>query len=500
MKIRFFIFILIIILGGRTTIAQDTVLPPNYKIFHYPNGVISSEGILVDGKPDGYWKSYSEEGVLISEGNRKNFELDGVWKFYAPTGELRMELEYKNGKKDGNRIVYSPQDYSIEKFKQDTLVDKIAVYYNSGKIKSEVPVEMGKKHGLEKEYDTTGLVVMVTHYFGGVMTRRESINRTDNFGMKQGNWKFFWENGNLKEEGTFYNDKKHGFFKYYDEEGNFLAVEKWDRGVHLEDAKETKKLEPKVAYHPNGKPAITTTFYKGIEDGIRREYDTTGKVIRGYLFINGWMRFEGVTDLNGLRQGLWKEYYPTGELRSQGHYKNSKMVGKWKFYYPTQELEMEGAYLNGVKDGEWVRYYPNQEPLMIENWAAGEREGLFIEYDEYGKVMTQGEYKEDSEEGPWFYSNRGVIEKGEYYDGMRIGVWKIWFANGNLAYEVEYDQDLCSGNYTAYWENGFPRISGKYVGGEQDGIWTKYDEDGTPYLTIIYKNGKEVQWNQYKIK
>ena len=324
MKIRFFIFILIIILGGRTTIAQDTVLPPNYKIFHYPYGVISSEGILVDGKPDGYWKSYSEEGVLISEGNRKNFELDGVWKFYAPTGELRMELEYKNGKKDGNRIVYSPQDYSIEKFKQDTLVDKIAVYYNSGKIKSEVPVEMGKKHGLEKEYDTTGLVVMVTHYFGGVMTRRESINRTDNFGMKQGNWKFFWENGNLKEEGTFYNDKKHGFFKYYDEEGNFLAVEKWDRGVHLEDAKETKKLEPKVAYHPNGKPAITTTFYKGIEDGIRREYDTTGKVIRGYLFINGWMRFEGVTDLNGLQQGLWKEYYPTGELRSQGHYKTPK--------------------------------------------------------------------------------------------------------------------------------------------------------------------------------
>ena len=29
-----------------------------YTYFYYPNGQISSEGLLRDGKPDGYWKTF----------------------------------------------------------------------------------------------------------------------------------------------------------------------------------------------------------------------------------------------------------------------------------------------------------------------------------------------------------------------------------------------------------------------------------------------------------
>ena len=47
---------------------------------------------------------------------------------------------------------------------------------------------------------------------------------------------------------------------------------------------------------------------------------------------------EGITDLNGNRQGLWKEYYETGELRSIGKYKDSKMIGEWKLLYPNQAI------------------------------------------------------------------------------------------------------------------------------------------------------------------
>lgn len=47
----------------------------DYKIFYYPSGVKSSEGRIVDGKPEGWWKSYNEKGVLISEGNRKTSSL-----------------------------------------------------------------------------------------------------------------------------------------------------------------------------------------------------------------------------------------------------------------------------------------------------------------------------------------------------------------------------------------------------------------------------------------
>ena len=480
--------------------AQDTINPNGYQIFYYANGQKSSEGTLRNGKPDGYWKSYNEQGVLVSEGNRKNFELDSVWIFYAPNGQKNSEITYQNGIKNGKRVQYSKDEYVVEFFKWDTLVGKVETFFPNGSLKKTVPVFESKKHGMEKEFDLNGLVISVTQYYGGVLLRREQINRTDNFGFKQGNWKFFWENGNLKEEGSYYNNKKHGFFKKYDQDGNFLSVEKWDNDNYLPDAPETKILDTKTAYHKNGKPSITATYYKGIPEGIRREYDTLGNVVKGYIFFKGWMRYEGVTDLNGLRQGLWKEYYETGELRSIGKYSNSKMIGEWKFLYPDQNIEIIGSYNNGKKDGEWIWYYPNKSILMSENWENGERDGSFVEYDEKGNIITQGEYKEGAEEGEWIYVNRGVIEKGSYFDGMKTGLWRVWFANGLLAYEIEYEQDLYNGKYIAYWENGKTKLSGKYITGITSGVWIKFDEEGNPFLSTIYKDGKEIQWNQYKIK
>ena len=49
--------------------------------YYYPNGNVSSEGTLRNGKPDGYWKSYSERGRIKSEGNRVDFKLDSSWRF-----------------------------------------------------------------------------------------------------------------------------------------------------------------------------------------------------------------------------------------------------------------------------------------------------------------------------------------------------------------------------------------------------------------------------------
>ena len=76
--------------------AQQT--KEGYNKLYYPNGKISSEGIIKDGKPDGYWKNYYENGKLKSEGNRKDFKLDSLWKFYTGKGLLYLIYTYKEGK------------------------------------------------------------------------------------------------------------------------------------------------------------------------------------------------------------------------------------------------------------------------------------------------------------------------------------------------------------------------------------------------------------------
>lgn len=491
---------LLLFLAACSLMAQEKPDTLNYTVFYYANGVKSSEGKLIDGKPEGWWKSYNAEGKLISEGNRKNFKLDSLWVFYNANGDKTLEIRYKEGKKNGQRVQYLDDEFIIDHWNMDTLVGVVKTYYLDSSLKKITPYEDGKPHGMEKEFDTTGLVRAVTQYYRGVMTRREFINRTDNFGLKQGNWKYFWDNGNLRLEGSYQNDKKNGFFKEYDINGNFLSVSKYQNDLLLEDAPETKILEKKTAYHSNGQPSITATYYKGVEEGIRREFDTAGNVIKGYIFSNGKLRYEGITDLNGLRQGLWKEYYETGELRSEGRYTNSRTVGKWKFYFPNKTIEIVGEYdKRGRKTGEWQWFYPNGSPLLIENYEDGELEGEFVEYDEEGKELSKGKYVGNEKEGAWIYRNGEMTEKGSYYDGMRQGTWKWWYGNGKLASEIEFEQDLPNGKFTTHWENGKTKLTGKYITGEKTGQWTRYDEEGNVVLTTLYKDGVEIMWNTYKI-
>ena len=492
-----FLFILLIYNG----IAQDSINANGYNRFRYPNGKISSEGWLKNGKPDGWWKSYNENGVLVSEGNRVNHLLDSTWTFYNDNGVKTLVINYKEGKKNGERIQYSTDEYTVENWEEDTIIGSVNTFNSEGKLIKSVPYENGKAHGIAKQFDTSGTVTTISHYFKGVMTKRERINRRDKAGLKQGNWKFFWENGNLKTEGTYLNDKKHGFFKDYDENGNFLAVYKYENDELVEDAKETKRLDKKTAYHPNGKVSITATYYKGQPEGIRREYDTNGVLVKGYVFEKGILRYEGITDENGLRQGVWKEYYETGELRAKGKYKNSMPIEDWKFYFPDKTVEIEGSYdKKGRKNGEWRWYYPNGELLAVENYESGLLEGEFVEYDEEHNEITKGQYVEGQEDGEWIYRNGDITETGKYYEGERTGTWKTVYANGKTASECQFEQGLLDGKYKTYWENGNEKLSGRYVSGERYGIWYQYDEDGTLLLTTEYRDGYEIRWNNYRIE
>ena len=74
--------------------------------YYYPNGKLSAEGYIRDGKPDGYWKNYYEDGKLKSEGNRRYFELDSIWNFYYPNGQLSNSIYYRKDKKNGYSYDY----------------------------------------------------------------------------------------------------------------------------------------------------------------------------------------------------------------------------------------------------------------------------------------------------------------------------------------------------------------------------------------------------------
>ena len=78
--LRFFFYYFLSTLFYNDANAQEIISGlKEYKKFYYPGGSLSSEGLVVNGKPEGYWKSYFENGKIKSEGNRKNFMLDSLY-------------------------------------------------------------------------------------------------------------------------------------------------------------------------------------------------------------------------------------------------------------------------------------------------------------------------------------------------------------------------------------------------------------------------------------
>ncbi|MCK9340011.1 MAG: hypothetical protein M0P38_08505, partial [Bacteroidales bacterium] len=72
--------------------------------------------------------------------------------------------------------------------------------------------------------------------------------------------------------------------------------------------------------------------------------------------------------------------------------------------------------------------------------------------------------------------------------------------NEHLLSEIEYDHDLMNGKYTIFYPNSVIKRIGNYVNGEREGTWSDYYDTGELFLTTIYKNGKEIRWNNYKIE
>jgi antitoxin component YwqK of YwqJK toxin-antitoxin module len=481
---------------------SDTINPDGLTVFHYENGQISSIGTMRNGKPDGYWKTFYENGVVKSEGNRLNFELDSIWTFYNDTGKVVLQITYKNGKKNGIRRTYQEDEVMEENFVDDVKQGFTNYFYPNGKLKKEVPFVDGLEEGLGKMFAADdGRVIELIHYRKGYIEEIENINRIDKNGYKQGKWVWFYPDGKIKKEGFYKNDLENGYFKDYDEEGNLISTSKYVDGVLQEDVAELAKLDIKTEYYPNGKVKIMASYKDDVPEGVRREYDEEGNIVKGYLFHNGKVVGEGITDEEGLRDGPWKEYYPNGAIKSVGTYDKGKRVGEWKFYHPDGQLEQIGSYnKDGKLDGTWTWYYADGQLEREESYFNGMLDGHSIEYDELGNVIAEGDYIEDYRDGKWVFNYGDHREEGEYLDGMRHGLWKSYYNNGQLSFEGEFIEDNPNGHHVWYWPNGNKKKEGNYSMGLKDGEWTKYNYDGTPFISINYENGIEKRYDGVRIR
>nr|NQU90720.1 hypothetical protein [Bacteroidota bacterium] len=501
MKLKKTVLLLSFLMITSVLFSQNEINPDGHNIFYYENGNISSEGPMRSGKPDGYWKTYQENGGLKSEGNRESFLLDSTWKFYNDTGTVVLIINYKKGQKNGLRVTYREKEIIAENFTNDLKQGPTTYYYPDSTIFKTINFVDGREDGMTKEFAQDGRVITITTYKKGFVVSREKINRIDGEGRKQGFWKFFYDNGHVKNEGKYLNDLKNGYFKEYNENGKLISTAKWVDGVIQEDAAELTRLEVVKDYYPDGSVKIVQTYRNGVPEGVRREYGPDGDISAGYIFKDGNMVGEGIIKDDGLKNGEWKDYFNDGSLKAEGAYTEGVKIGKWNYYHANSRLEQTGKYDNdGKLTGKWVWYYPSGNILREEYYIDGLADGLMTEFTEEGEVIAEGEFIEGMEEGPWIYVNGDYREEGEYSYGLRNGIWKSWYPDETLKFEGEFIDDNPNGKHVYYWDNGNIKDEINYLMGMKEGDWKKYNLDGTLFLVISYENGIEKKYDGVKIK
>lgn len=450
----------------------------------------------MNGKPDGYWKTFYENGVLKSEGDRVQHQLSGVWKFYDPQGRLNNTITYAGGKRNGVAGKYDEEGRLLmeEWFGADLKEGLTTEYYPDGKVQRTVPFVAGKEDGKGHEYAEDGRLTALLEYRAGVLRKRENINRYDASGRRQGPWKEFHPNGKVRSEGGYVDDKKQGIFKEYDVQGNLKNLVKYDLDEVQAGAEQAKLLDIKNTYHASGKVASIGSYSKeGKKEGLFRQFDAEGKPSGAAIYNGDQLMSAGSVNDVGALEGPWVEYYTTGEKRAEGLYKGGKKDGAWTFYHRSGAVEQKGNYQAGLPQGAWVWYYESGARHREENYRKGKEEGASVEYDEDGAVITQGEYIDGLKDGKWTYHVGDHREEGAYKDGLKDGLWVHTYDSGRKSFIGEFVNGDPKGKVRWYWPNGQLKMEGRYTGGLQNGDFNYFNEYGALLLTIKYKNGSEIR-------
>lgn len=462
-----------------------------HRVFRYPNDSISSEGTLLNGKPEGYWKTYYENGQLKSEGNRKDFQLDGLWLFYSEEGDTTLSVTYSKDMKNGPRKVYLSDEIQEDVFRNDIRVETSRRYDRNYHLLQVIPIKDGYEEGLSPVYDTTGRLIEIINYRKGFVNTREVINRFDALGRKHGYWKDFYDNFELKSEQYYKHGLREGFFKEYDEKGNLKSIKKYVNDVEEVIESQMKPLQMQHEYYPNGRIKREASFRNGHREGTWREFDENGNVTSSQIYQNGRLVQSGVMDTDGTRRGEWVELYPDSTLRAKGIYINGKRSGEWRFYYPGEVLEQVGNYKDGLLDGTWTWYFENGKIQKQEDFFENLPEGKYVEYDESGNVIATGTYFEGMKSGKWKEQSGEVVSEGEYRNDRQIGEWVSYYSNGKMAFKGTFKGGYPDGEHLYYYPNGRLREIQQYSGGMRNGTWKKFLDTGELFFEETYEQDKD---------
>jgi len=198
------------------------------------------------------------------------------------------------------------------------------------------------------------------------------INQTDSNGLRQGLWQKQQPNGRLLYKGYFKDDKPIG---------------EWQR------------------YHPGGQVKAVIQYNENSDSALAELFDVYKKKVAEGIFVHQ------------KKEGTWV-YYSNEIKVAEEHYKNGLKNGVSRKFYESGELMEKADWVNDKREGDVIIYFKTGEPYFQCQMKADQRHGLCTIQSKEGKPEMEAYYK----------------------NNLRDGEWKFYDENGKLQYQLNYKE------------------------------------------------------------
>lgn len=269
-----------------------------------------------------------------------------------------------------------------------------------------------------------------------IISSSQTFSQEDS--IPDGEYKEYYQNGELKIEGFYKNGYPDSTWKYYEIDGDLEA----------------------------------TGNYKQCDFEIGPT-----RVIGGCCGYN-------TTKFIGRKQGTWK-YYLDNEIYQMTTYHCGLKIGTEYTYYDSIRIESTATYNNGKLQLD--TYY--NENGFIESVSKVE---YVYEVEKKKPELTRREI--DVVETVYEFFESGAL-KASYKQGNNgyIGEYIEYYENGQFKKRENYNNDSYEGEQFEYYPNGWIKKKSEYKDDELHGTVCYCDENGCCYKTETWKKGKLIK-------
>jgi antitoxin component YwqK of YwqJK toxin-antitoxin module len=211
---------------------------------------------------------------------------------------------------------------------------------------------------------------------------------------------------------------------------------------------------------------------------------------------------------NGKAHGLWKHYWPSGDLKSEMRYKKGVLHGKTIEFAEYKQFTSYSKYKNGVLFSQQKLYTPNDyvskvafkvvktegyfQLVKSTSWHPnGKQHQMYHHWVQPKKVFdfnnlrgNDGDYIEKD-------SNGLILKEGTYFHGAKVGYWLETSFNGQkeTTYKNYKLPKIPNYDFFVLDEKGQIRIQGNLKNNKPHGKWEYFDGQ-------FGKINKEIEYNE----